>query len=95
MTELERLDLSFNKNLQNFQPATYAAMKELKVLILSPSSMCWNENCDIKELPAELGAMEDLERLKLCFNKNLHNLPPAACAGMKAELGAMEVQWVT
>jgi Leucine-rich repeat (LRR) protein len=37
----------------------------------------------VKELPAELGAMSDLESLNLSFNKNLHNFPPAACAGMK------------
>jgi Leucine-rich repeat (LRR) protein len=69
-------------------------MKKLKVLNL--------RLCDIKELPAELGAMGDLESLDLSNNKNLHIFPPAACAGMKklnlsgcgiqelpAELGAM------
>jgi Leucine-rich repeat (LRR) protein len=50
-------------------------MKKLKVLNLS--------YCDIKELPAELGAMSDLESLDLFFNKNLHTFPPAACAAMK------------
>jgi Leucine-rich repeat (LRR) protein len=67
------LDLSFNTACAG--PAACAGMKKLKVLNLS--------YCDIKELPAELGAMEDLESLDLSGIRNLHNFLPAACAGMK------------
>jgi Leucine-rich repeat (LRR) protein len=101
LRELGFISMCWDEKVESLELST---MKKLKVLNLFPPAACagMKRLCDIKELPAELGAMGDLESLDLSNNKNLHIFPPAACAGMKklnlsgcgiqelpAELGAM------
>jgi Leucine-rich repeat (LRR) protein len=87
MSDLESLDLFFNKNLHTFPPAACAAMKKLKELPAELGAMSDLESLNLsfnKNLhnfpPAACAGMKKLKVLDLSYC-NIKELP--------AELGAM------
>ena len=76
MNDREELDLSGNKNwYSTIASLSGARLQKVKVLNLS--------RCDIRELPAELSALCDLENLDLSWNEHLTFFPASACVGLK------------
>ena len=84
MQNLEKLDLSGNKNLHSFSSLACVRLSNLTCLNLS--------NCDLCGAPPLMNSLRNLNFLNLSYNKNLELFPAAACGGL-INLKLLNLSW--